>query len=114
MRIYMHIQNIIYYDNNYRNLWQDFDRSFTNEVNNFICNKNYLTPDQLNGVINVDADWDRRIKDFNSINHRNDQIVYNNKNQIHIYNKVGNSPKTNISKNQIKNQPKINSFFAKA
>lgn len=106
-----HIQNIIYYDKNCRNLWPDFNMYFTNEVNNFIDNKKYVTPSQLNGLIGIDIAWENLIKRENFINPFNNQIVSvsNNKNQIHTYNKVVKISKKNISKNT----NKISDFFSK-
>lgn len=111
------INNIMNYnnDNNCRKAWPDFNIDFTMDVEDKINNFNFtVTENQLIGLINVDAEWNRRIKDFNFINHRNNQIVSNNKNKIHTYHKVVKSYNKKIFKTPTPKQGTIKAFFAKA
>lgn len=110
------INNIINYETNWSEAWPDFNPYVTLGIKEHIKKYHFVTDLQLSALTSIDAGWIKRIKDFKFNNPMHNQIVSNNKNKIHTYHKVVKSLKKNISKNQInyKNQPKINSLFAKA
>ena len=112
------INNIMNYNNdiNCRKAWPDFNPSVTLGIKKYISDYDFVTVPQLSALTNIDAGWNTRIQDFNFINHRNNQIVSNNKNKIHTYHKVVKSYNKNIFKTPTPTpkQGTIKAFFAKA